>query len=286
MRLAFVTDVHFGPAATFNGKLRKLTHHAGPLTEEFAKRMRDHDEPDLVVNLGDVLEDQDGATDRRNYETFAATLDSIGKPVVHVAGNHDTVFLSDDDLLSIWNARPRPDFEEGPEVLSYSLDLDPLHIAVLRSVERKDQDVRLPEAQLQWLEADLARSSRPALVFVHHPLSEMRLEGNRWFEKAPHICRVAERRRVREIIEASGKVLAVFNGHVHWNHFDVIAGIPYLTLQSLTENLDDDAPGRPARAHAVVDIDERRLVCHVRGEHELRYQLELSRAQRALFSPQ
>ncbi len=80
---------------------------------------------------------------------------------------------------------------------------------------------------------------------MHHPASEMRLEGNRWFEKRPYVRRVAERRRLRQVIEASGKVVAVFNGHVHWNHLDVIAGIPYITLQSMVENLDDDAPGAP-----------------------------------------
>jgi 3',5'-cyclic-AMP phosphodiesterase len=88
---------------------------------------------------------------------------------------------------------------------------------------------------------------------------------------------VAERQQLRAVVEASGKVVAVFNGHVDWNHLDVIADIPYITLQSLTENLDDDAPGRPARAWAVCDLDERRLVIRVYGEEPQRYQLELPR---------
>jgi hypothetical protein len=109
---------------------------------------------------------------------------------------------------------------------------------------------------------------------MHHPASEMRLEGNRWFEKRPNLCRIVERRALREVIEQSGKVLAVFNGHVHWNHLDIIAGIPYVTLQSLIENLDDDAPGRAAAAYAVCDLDERRLVVNVYGTEQLHYQLE------------
>jgi 3',5'-cyclic-AMP phosphodiesterase len=79
-------------------------------------------------------------------------------------------------------------------------------------------------------------------------------------------------------VEASGKVVAVFNGHAHWNHLDVIAGIPYVTLQSLTENLDDDAPGRPANAWAVCDLDARRLVIRVHGEEPQHYQIERPRA--------
>jgi Icc protein len=34
---------------------------------------------------------------------------------------------------------------------------------------------------------------------------------------------VRERKALRRILEASGKVLAVFNGHLHWNHLDLVA---------------------------------------------------------------
>jgi 3',5'-cyclic-AMP phosphodiesterase len=113
------------------------------------------------------------------------------------------------------------------------------------------------------------------VVLMHHPASDQILIGNRWFERAPELCRVAERKALRRVFEASGKVIAVFNGHVHWNHFDLIAGIPYVTLQSLTENLDDDAPGRPANAFALCEIEERRVQVSVYGEEAARYQVEL-----------
>jgi hypothetical protein len=152
-----------------------------------------------------------------------------------------------------------------------------LHFLVLNTQEIKDHAVHLPAAQLAFAEQDLAATTLPTIVLMHHPASEQRLEGNRWFERAPHLCRVVERGALRKVLEASEKVVAVFNGHVHWNHFDVIAGIPYVTLQSLTENLEDDAPGRPANAFAVCDIDERRLVINVGGAEPVRYQVELRR---------
>ncbi|HXK17901.1 MAG TPA: phosphoesterase, partial [Polyangiaceae bacterium] len=145
-----------------------------------------------------------------------------------------------------------------------------------RTIERRGERVELPEAQIRWLEADLAGTNLPSIVLMHHPASEMRLEGNRWFEKHPHLCRVVERRALRKVIEQSGKVLAVFNGHCHWNHLDIIAGVPYITVQSLIENLDDDAPGRAAAAYAVCDLDERRLIVTVHGAEQVRYQIERS----------
>jgi predicted phosphodiesterase len=266
MRIAFVTDVHFGPEAWFDGKLRKLSHRAEPLTRDFVRSMNEIERPDLVVNLGDVIEDENRELDRERYGRFVEVLSELEAPVLHVAGNHDSVNLTEDDLRALWR-------HEGP--LHYSRDFDEVHVAVLHSIEHKDVAVHLPEAQLDWLAADLARAKKPALVFVHHPLSEMELEGNRWFARAPHICRVAERRAARRVIEQSGKVACVFNGHVHWNHLDVIAGIPYVTVQSLIENLDEDAPGRPAAAWAVCDVDRRRISVRICGAETARYQFEL-----------
>lgn len=268
MRLALISDVHLGPPASHQGKLRKLTHLSEQLVMSFVRRMRDELNPDLVINLGDVIEDESAEQDRARYTRFTALLREIGKPVLHVAGNHDTINLTPAELCQIWG--------DTPDV-TYSRDHDGLHFAVLRTVEHRGERIELPEAQLRWLEQDLALTQLPSVVLMHHPASEMRLEGNRWFEKRPHLCRVVERRALREVVQNSGKVLAVFNGHVHWNHFDVIAGIPYVTLQSLIENLDEDAPGRAAAAFAVCDIDDRRLVITVHGAEQARYQIERAR---------
>jgi 3',5'-cyclic-AMP phosphodiesterase len=265
MRFALISDVHLGPNASFQGKLRKLTHLSEHLVGEFVERVRDELRPDLVINLGDVLEDESAEQDRIRYARFVSLLRETGKPVLHVAGNHDTINLAPEELCELWGDFPS---------VTYSRDIAGVHFAVLRTIEHPGERIELPETQIRWLERDLAATSLPSIVLMHHPASEMRLEGNRWFEKRPQVCRVAERRALREVIEKSGKVLAVFNGHVHWNHLDIIGGIPYVTLQSLIENLDDDAPGRAAAAYAVCDLDDRRLVVNVYGAEQLRYQLE------------
>ncbi len=65
---------------------------------------------------------------------------------------------------------------------------------------------------------------------------------------------------------------------MHWNHFDVLDGIPFVTVQSLIENLDEDAPGRAAAAHAVVRLDERRTTIDLFGAERARYQIDVTRA--------
>jgi 3',5'-cyclic AMP phosphodiesterase CpdA len=268
VRFALITDVHFGRDASFGGKLRKLSHEAGPLTERFVRRMNEVERPELVINLGDVIEDESRDADLGNYRRFVDILSRLDAPVLHVAGNHDFVNLTADDLRALWG-------HHG--ALYYSRDIGGIHFAILHTLETKDVAVRLPDERLDWLRSDLEHARPPCVVLMHHPASEMQLVGNRWFENAPHICRVAERRKLREVIQSSGKVVAVFNGHVHWNHLDVISGVPYVTLQSLIENLDDDAPGRPASAWAICELTEHRLNVDIHGEESARYQFESRR---------
>jgi predicted phosphodiesterase len=268
MRFALISDQHFGPPAYHDGKMWKLTGEAERLTRAFVERMNTVDQPDLVINLGDVVEDASPEIDRHEYGRFVELLSRCRAELLHVAGNHEQINLTDDELCAFWQ-------HDGP--LYYSRDFGGVHCSILRTIEIKDTAVHLPEEQIEWLARDLERAAYPTIVLMHHPASEMLLTGNHWFEHAPHICHVIERRRLRSVLESSGKVAAVFNGHAHWNHLDVIQGIPYVTVQSLTENLVGQSPGWPAAAWAVCDIDESRLAVHVQGVEPVRYQFELGR---------
>lgn len=262
-----VTDQHFGPEARLSGKLRKLTGRAPELTRAFARRMRREVRPDLVVNLGDCIEDESPSADLERYRACLSLLDEAGCELVHVAGNHDRIHLRAPELRRAWGLEPA-----GP--LHRSFDRRGVHFVVLATHEQKDVEVTVDDDQIAWLQADLAATKLPTVVLMHHSAAEQDLRGNRWFEGAPHICLVRRRARLRELFARHGRTRLVINGHLHWNHLDVIGGIPYVTLQSLVENVEDDAPGRPAAAHAVVRLDERRLLIEVEGAQPCRYQVE------------
>jgi 3',5'-cyclic-AMP phosphodiesterase len=264
--VALVSDLHFGPPASFGGKLRKLTADAPLLARAFVERMNEVVKPDLVVNLGDDIEDEGLEADRARYGACVGVLRGARAELFHVAGNHDLVHLDEADLLAAWG---RPEIAR----LHYSFDRGGFHVTVLHTRERKDHDVSVGAEQLAWLADDLAATRLPTIVLMHHSAADQDLRGNRWFEGSPHLCLVRERRALRKLFEERG-VLAVFNGHLHWNHLDVIRGIPYVTLQSLIENLDDDAPGRPAAAHAVVRLGPKRIVVEVEGAERARYQFD------------
>jgi 3',5'-cyclic-AMP phosphodiesterase len=265
LTMAIVTDLHFGPEARFQGKLRKMTHQAAELARGFVRRMNEEVRPDLVVNLGDDIEDESREADLARYGECQAILREVHAPLVNVAGNHDLIHLNREDLDRAWQ-------RSGP--LYYAFDHGGWHFVVLHTIERQDVEVRVPDTQLAWLASDLAEGRAPAIVLMHHSASEQSLDDSRWWPGRAHLALVRERAELRRLFEASGRVRAVFNGHLHWNHLDVIAGIPYVTIQSLIENLDEDAPGRAADAHAVVRLSERRMVVRVHGGDPARYQVE------------
>lgn len=265
LKIGFVSDLHFGPQAFHEGKLRKLTHHAAELTRGVVRRMNEDLRPDLLVNLGDDIEDESRDADLARYTECQDILRTAKAELVNVAGNHDTIHLTRSDLARIWR-------REGP--LFYSLDRGGFHLVVLHTIEQKDVDIRIPRAQLEWLKDDLARTELPVVVLMHHSASEQELEDSFWFAGRAHLALVKERAELRAILEESGKVRVVFNGHVHRNHLDLIRGIPYVTVQSLIENLDEDAPGRPASACTIASLEDERTTIRVLGNDPARYQIE------------
>jgi Icc protein len=265
LTIGIVTDMHFGPEARWAGKLRKLTHQAPDLTRDFVRAMNDDVHPHLVVNLGDDIEDESRDADLVRYGECQNILRTARAPLVNVAGNHDLIHMNREDLNRFWQ-------RSGP--LYYALDVAGWHVVVLHTIEKQEVEIRLPDTQMEWLRADLAASRAPTVILMHHSASEQEVEDSRWWPGRAHLALVKERADLRRLFEDSGRVRAVFNGHLHWNHLDVIAGIPYVTLQSLIENLDDDAPGRPAATHAVVRLSERRVTVGVRGNDPARYQVD------------
>jgi calcineurin-like phosphoesterase family protein len=273
LTLGLVSDLHFGPEARHKGKVRKLSHEGPKLAKAFVERMNDVVRPDLVVNLGDDIEDEHREADLARYRGCIQVLSRARAERIHVAGNHDTIHMAHDDLRAAWGPGPW-DGSASRRDLCYSFQRGGFHFTVLETHEKQDVDITLGDAQVAWLAADLRGAALPVVVLMHHSASEQDLRGNYWFEGREHVALVKERAAFRAILRESGKVRLVLNGHVHWNHVDVIDGLPFVTLQSLIENLDEDAPGRPAAAHAVVRLDARRTTIEIEGAERARYQFD------------
>jgi predicted phosphodiesterase len=210
LRIGLVTDIHYGPDVDV-----RTGSAARPLLAGFTERMRQQFRPDLVVDLGDRINDVDLESDRARLREVREMLETAGRPVVYAWGNHDLINVPSAEACAIL----------GKKADHESLDANGYHLVVLNSQDPTVERIggTLSAAQLDWLEQDLGQTSRPVVVFCHHPLDEQD-PGRHWY------------------FAASGRVRAVFNGHMHLNTVEVIDGVPYVTVMSLVDSRITNGP--------------------------------------------
>ena len=221
VRIGLVTDLHYAdkpPAGTrhYRESLTKFAEAAG----EFQKA-----KPDFVVELGDLIDAADSAEAEKKYlATINKEFAALPGAKHYVLGNHCVATLSKDEFLE-GVARTKP---------HYSSDAGGFHFVILDACYRSDgesysrgnfkwTDTSIPDEQVEWLMADLRDAAGKAVVFVHQRLDVQNDYG------------VKNADQVRKVLEESGKVLAVFQGHSHKNDLKDIRGIHYCTLVAMVE---------------------------------------------------
>lgn len=221
LRIGLVTDLHYAdkPSAGtrhYRESLRKLAEAAG----QFQK-----DQIDLVVELGDLVDAADSVDTELTYlRTINKEFSAVSKDRHCVLGNHCVDTLTKAEFLG----------GVEQEKSYYSFDRAGFHFVVLDACYRGDgqpygrknskwNDANIPRAEVEWLQADLKQAAGQVVVFAHQRLDVSTDHG------------VKNCEAIRKILEASGKVLAVFQGHSHQNDLKEIAGIHYCTLVAMVE---------------------------------------------------
>ena len=225
LTFGLVTDVHYADTDTkgtryYRDSIPKLT----AAVEEFKRR-----KVAFVAELGDLINAGPSKQVEREYlKTISNVLDTIDCPKHFVLGNHCVDTLTKAEFLTGCGRRPEPTY--------YSFDVDVYHFVVLDADFLEDgvsyepgnfqwTKTWIPKKEQEWLAQDLAEAKgRPTVVLAHQILND---------EKDAHGVKNAP--EVRAILEASGNVVAVFQGHMHWGGLARIGGIPYCTLRAMVE---------------------------------------------------
>lgn len=240
LKLAIVTDIHHGAdTGTKRGSA------ALPLLRRFID-FADGWGPDAVLDLGDRISDVDGATDRALMQEVAAEFRAVRQPRFHLLGNHDVAFLGAADNAVALGADlgHRSVVMNGWRLMFWQAD----------TFIHRPQGFRLRASDLEWLRAELAASAEPVLLFSHVPLGGGAMTGNYYFqENTQYGGYLADGAAIRRTIVDSGKVKLCAAGHVHWNALHTVDGIPFLSIQSLTETC---TTGEPAAAWATLELDD------------------------------
>lgn len=257
MKFAIITDSHIGPSPFYRGNNRIMSFESERVITELVETLNSQNDIEFIAQLGDISQDDlrypSVEFDRENFKRALFYFGKFKAPVHHTVGNHDRENLTYEDLCALLHR----------EKLHYSFDVGDYHCVFLYTRHFNHSRMIIEPDQIEWLAADLAKTTRKTLVFMHHPISDQDLTGCFWFEGTPHKAFVENRAEVRAVLEASGKVIAVFNGHLHRNNMWTHNGIPYFTLQSCVEDVSNT--GTPSKSYTIVTVEGDKVSVDVRG---------------------
>ena len=181
---------------------------------------------DFNVCLGDFIDLCDDDRDLTPaLEQITAQIGKAGRPTYYVPGNHDLAAI-DRAVLA--------DFCGWPDKRGYyAFVFRGIRFIVLNTNFDGDSETLPPwnktwinSDQLKWLEAEL-KNPEPAVILTHANL-DPRMNDDRL--DAHIVMNAAD---ARAILEASGKVKLVVQGHCHGGAFTALNGIDYVTLPAM-----------------------------------------------------
>ncbi|MEC8554254.1 MAG: endonuclease/exonuclease/phosphatase family protein [Planctomycetota bacterium] len=198
IKLGLITDLHGGLAVDADERL-----------DLFLKAMETQ-KCDALVQLGDF------AYPNAKHQTYADKFNAAHDTTIHAIGNHEFDYgLKRKDCFQAW----------GIDAAYYSKDLAGLNVIVLDGNEKGSTGYKggypsyIGEQQLNWLEQELSRSTKPVLILSHQPLA-----GRIAVDNAA---------AVQELLSGyKSKIIACLNGHSHVDSLYLERDVPYLHINS------------------------------------------------------
>ncbi|MBO7684479.1 MAG: metallophosphoesterase [Kiritimatiellae bacterium] len=227
VRFGMVADLHYAALK------RRWSRHYGESVRKLdeAVELFNARKPDFAIELGDLKDDSNGHDGTLvRLEEVERSFAKFKGPRYHVVGNHDCDCITPEEFFS-----RTPNGGKTMDRGWYSFVSGGVSFIVLDGCFTKDMkhydrsnpwtDANIPPEELAWLEGELSKAEKHAVVFVHQRLDPA--------SERHHLMRNAK--AVRKVLEASGKVRAVVTGHQHDGGHSVVNGIPYYTLRAMVE---------------------------------------------------
>jgi 3',5'-cyclic-AMP phosphodiesterase len=217
--IAQISDLHIKPRGM---KAYQVVDTAGALARciSFLNAMRPA--PAVVVCSGDLV---DGGTSAE-YEHLKELIAPLTIPFAAIPGNHDA-------REPMRAAFPHQAYCSGMNLL---VQAGPIDLVLLDSSVPGKAHGLLAAESLAWLKTVLARSARPAILFVHHPpfrtgISHMDVQN---LHNADALAAVISRHP---------RVLQVAAGHIHRSIFTSFAHVPATICPAPNHVVDLDLIG-------------------------------------------
>ncbi|MDP8243694.1 MAG: metallophosphoesterase [Candidatus Hinthialibacter antarcticus] len=242
LRFGVVTDAHYCDCDP-----RGSRHYRESIAKmrECVEFMNEQ-QVEFLVELGDLKDQDDKPVEEKTLRYLTeieAEFQRFNGPRFHVLGNHDLDSIAKPQYLErIVNSGI------DRERSFYSFDQGGVHFVVLDACFTSSgadydhgnfdwTDANIPPKELDWLTSDLQNAPGPCVVFVHQLLDG---EGSVFIKNAE---------QVRGVLEESGKVKAVFQGHHHDGQYNKINDVHYYTLKAMVEGSGEDN-----NSYAIVEV--------------------------------
>ena len=179
--------------------------------------------PDVIVHTGDIV--HNGRQDE--YARAAAILAKARAPVYVLAGNRDDRA----NLRAAFAARGylAPD----SSFIDYAIEDYPVRLIALDTLSSgSNKGDFCSERARRLVELIDAETTKPIAVFAHHPPFEVPVGPDPLNFETPEMMA-----RLRQALQHSGRVVAVFSGHVHRGTAGHVGNIPATVMPSIATTL-------------------------------------------------
>ena len=180
---------------------------------------------DAVVCLGDLIDTED--TKEKEIENLSLIAKIINRSSLRtfcLMGNHDSFVLTAQEFYSILGTEPPKSMCLASRNLLF---LDACYFKNGKHYAPGDSnwtDTFYPYADK--LKAELEALSSPTCIFIHQNINPQIKQNHNLFNDE----------EIFNIIQKSGIVEAVFQGHYHPGKKTVYDGVRYITLPAMCEN--------------------------------------------------
>ncbi len=179
--------------------------------------------PDIIIHTGDIV--HNGCQDE--YAQAAATLAKARAPVFVLVGNKDNRA----NLRATFSACGY--LASDSDFIDYAIDDYPIRLIALDTLSSgSNKGDFCPERVRRLIDLIDAETTKPIAVFMHHPPFEVTVGPDRINFETQEIMS-----RLRRALQHTGRVVAVFSGHVHRAAAGYVGSIPATVVPCIATTL-------------------------------------------------
>jgi 3',5'-cyclic-AMP phosphodiesterase len=195
---------------------------------------------DVIVHTGDIV--HNGR--QGEYAQAAALLAKARAPVYVLPGNKDDRA----NLRAAFSARGY--LAPNSEFIDYAVEDYPVRLIALDTLKPGGNRGEFrPQQARRLIELIDAEPARPIAVFTHHPPFEVTVGPDRF-----HFETMESMARLRDALQHSGRVVAIFSGHVHRGTAGQVGRIPASVVPCIATTLRKGEYPAPMKTRPVYHL--------------------------------